>query len=335
MEVAVGPSAARRLAAHGLSIDALGWRTRVDAPVRVVTPAEAAGIGEESASALLIVLAPGEPLPRSRGDLPIELLFLPASLEELRRRAEWLAHRVERSAVLDPHARERLILVGRVAAGISHELRNCLGYVRTSVEFAATRLARSRSSRPELEQAIADALEGLQHATGVTTTVLDLVRGARPALAPVDVNELVARTLRVARPALPRGVRIERRCEPCPPAAASIGAMVQVLTNLVLNAAQAAAPRGLVRVGERVEGEEVVLSVADSGPGVPRDRLEPLFTPLSSNKPETGTGIGLSLSRELVDACGGRLTVGLGPLGGAEFSVFLKIAESASEVLIS
>jgi two-component system NtrC family sensor kinase len=326
MAVVAGARAAALLEAHGIVVaDLCGL---VKEPIAVVTSADALPPGWAS----LVLMPPGAALPAIEHDAPLELVFLPTGVEELKRRLAWLEARGRQAAPEGSPGLQRLAAAGRVAAGVSHELRNCLGYARVNLGFVADTIRRMRSANADLRAALADALEGLQHAEGVTTTVLDLVRGESPSTGPIELNEVVARAMRVVAPALPRGVRLITQLDPCPRAWGNAGAIVQVLTNLVLNAAQACAPRGRVRVQTRREGDAVQLCVSDSGPGIPPEIRERLFTPFTTAR-RGGIGLGLALSRDLIVACGGTLTIGEGALGGAEFTVSLRGMEHADREL--
>jgi CheY-like chemotaxis protein len=104
-----------------------------------------------------------------------------------------------------------------------------------------------------------------------------------------------------------------------------------VLTNLMVNAQHALQnhpPPRRIEIGTRRANEEIRIDVADSGPGIPADLVERIFEPFFTTKPQgVGTGIGLSVSRNIVVAHGGQITAGTQPDGGARFSVVLPIVK--------
>jgi two-component system, NtrC family, sensor kinase len=105
--------------------------------------------------------------------------------------------------------------------------------------------------------------------------------------------------------------------------------LTQVLLNLLLNAADAVAGRGRIKVGAEVDRERVRVDIEDSGPGVPDELKTRIFEPFFSTKPAgQGTGLGLAVCESIVTAAGGEIVVGRGALGGARFSVILPVAQS-------
>ncbi len=101
----------------------------------------------------------------------------------------------------------------------------------------------------------------------------------------------------------------------------------QVLSNLVSNALSQMPDGGSLAVSAQREPQEVVVKVADTGPGIPDDRLEQVFSRFVKSGDSTGTGLGLSIARDLVQAHGGTITAGNRPEGGAVFTIRLPVAE--------
>jgi signal transduction histidine kinase len=101
----------------------------------------------------------------------------------------------------------------------------------------------------------------------------------------------------------------------------------QVLVNLLVNAVEAVAPGGRVGVRARVAGGQVAIEVHDDGPGVPEALRERVFDPFFTTRAE-GTGLGLAVCARVVAAHGGDIQVGVGPWGGALFTVTLPAAEA-------
>jgi two-component system sensor histidine kinase FlrB len=140
--------------------------------------------------------------------------------------------------------------------------------------------------------------------------------------APTGVDHLFDRTELLARRLLEKKqLTLER--SPSPPAlAASLDAdlVCQVLLGLIANAAEATPPKGRVILEAAKNGEAIELSVADSGPGVPRELREKIFDPFVTTRSD-GTGLGLAVARQIVEAHGGKIAVGEREGGGARFSI--------------
>jgi len=98
--------------------------------------------------------------------------------------------------------------------------------------------------------------------------------------------------------------------------------MEQVFLNLFVNAAQAMDRRGEIAVATRTDGEAVRVVVRDSGPGIPRDKIDQIFKPFFTTRSH-GTGLGLAICKKIVEAHGGRIEVETSPGEGARFTVML------------
>ena len=220
-------------------------------------------------------------------------------------------------------AQERLVTVGQLAAGVAHEVGNPLAAVLGYAELLLHDEPIDGSRR--------DALERIRKETerirGIIAELLDYSRPVTGAVEPVRLAEAVELTLSLVRPqARFRDVEVTRQLgDELPPVATSQSRLVQVLLNLLLNAADAMDGRGTVTLRAFRDGDVVALEIADSGPGVAAADRAQIFDPFFTTKePGKGTGLGLSISRSIVEAYGGSLTLAAGD-GGATFVVRLPI----------
>jgi two-component system, NtrC family, sensor histidine kinase PilS len=225
---------------------------------------------------------------------------------------------------------ERLADLGKLAAGLAHELRNPLASMMGSVE-----LLRGALLGPEDHRLLDIVLREGGRLEHLVTEFLAFARPAPPRRGRFDLATVVAEALEAFHhdPAA-EGVELRRELEPAP-ATGDPDQVRQVLWNLLLNAAQAlpARPgpgqaRGKVRVACRPladGGSELV--VEDDGSGIAPADQALLFTPFFTTKPE-GTGLGLATVHRIVDAHGGSLTVDSTPGEGARFTVRLPPAAS-------
>jgi len=222
---------------------------------------------------------------------------------------------------------ERLALVGRLAAGVAHEVGNPIGAMLAFVELAARDPGLSLSSRSHLARA---AREG-ERVRGILRQLLDFSRPARPAPVAVDLAQCAEEAAQLVRVQhAQRGVRIEvRKVRGAAAAHADPGAVLQILLNLLLNAADAVAgsetpgialevrPAALrVRVAEgdaaralgRAQADAVECVVADAGCGIAETDRERIFDPFFTTKPPgQGTGLGLSTAARLAEEMEGAL----------------------------
>jgi len=221
---------------------------------------------------------------------------------------------------------EKMSSLGRLVAGIAHDLKNIL----TSVTGYAQLL-----KMPTSDEKRGTYVERLNETTSMCTKMVrDLLSFARQdevKPAPGDVNALVVEALDVVRaPAEEGNVEIVRDlAAQLPPVNLDMLQMTRVLTNLMTNAVQAMEgtdePRRLT-VRTARESDVVHIAIEDTGPGIPPDVMNKIFDPFFTTKPkDKGTGLGLSLCQGLVAAHGGEISVESPPGKGARFTLRMPI----------
>lgn len=211
-------------------------------------------------------------------------------------------------------------------ANISHELRTPLQHILLFIQIL--RLKRARNEE-EHDKAVEIIETETQRLIRMTDNVLAAVRTTRPhvAVGPVDVSDVVARSAELCEQlAAARSMTIEIDAVPAI-AAGDAGALKQVLVNLIDNAVKYGPNGQTVRIGVRAEPQDIQIWVEDSGPGIPtrdHERVWQAFVRLSSPEDATaGTGIGLTIARDLVLQMHGRVEIQHGADSGARVSVFL------------
>jgi two-component system NtrC family sensor kinase len=207
---------------------------------------------------------------------------------------------------------ERLAAVGRVSAQVAHEVRNPLSSIGLNTELLEEAVGKAHFAGAADEReakALLAAISGeVDRLTEVTDQYLRLARLPPPALASEDVNQLLTRVLDFSAQELERaGVKVERDLDPSQPRGlADEGQLRQVFLNLLRNSREAMPSGGTLRVGSRTVGDAVQVTIADSGGGIPAAVQERLFEPFFSTK-SGGTGLGLSLARQILEAHGGSI----------------------------
>lgn len=236
-------------------------------------------------------------------------------LEELRAKNQQLSK--TRTELL---AAERLATVGRLAAGVAHEVGNplsgILGYVS---------VARTKSKSPEVSELLERIDAEVHRIDQIVRGLLDLGRPAKGRPIPVELKALVEPCVKLLAAGKDFAqVKVEVDLEPGTTVHAEPGPLSQVLINLLLNAAQAMGGRGTVVVRSTGAEGRRCIEVIDEGPGIPPEVLPKLFDPFFTTKEAgEGTGLGLAISHHLVTSMGGTLTADNGERGGARFTIAL------------
>jgi two-component system NtrC family sensor kinase len=241
------------------------------------------------------------------------------------------AEREQRRLVEHAHAQlaqsEKLAATGRLAASLAHEINNPLQAIRNSLQIMLT----YSLEEGEKEQYLEMIDEEVERLMGMVGRILDFSRKTERAVSPLDVNEILNKVLTLAHKYLQhRHVVLRQHLAPgLPPVVGSASELGQIFLNLVLNAVDAMPEGGTltVRSGGGEDGR-LVVSVRDTGVGIPPENLERIFEPFFSTKQE-GTGMGLAVSRTLVRRHGGTLEAESPPGEGATFTVRLPVSEGA------
>lgn len=224
---------------------------------------------------------------------------------------------------------EKLATVGRLAAGLAHEIGNPLASVLGYVEYL-------RADEPTPPALQAQLLTRMDKELGrIRDTLRGLLDFSRPATGVprrVDLRESVAAAEALVRyQQIFRDVQVKVEGE-APPVWADPGRLRQVIVNLLLNAAEAGATTVTCRVS--VNGASARLVVQDDGPGIAADIAERLFEPFTTTRPVgEGTGLGLAISQRIIEESGGELTLVASSQSGACFAIRLPLATSADDRL--
>jgi PAS domain S-box-containing protein len=228
---------------------------------------------------------------------------------------------------------DRLATIGTLAAGVAHEINNPLAYVLLHLQRLARLLpeALAVTERDALLRSVNDAIEGTMRVSRIVHDLLTFSRQADDRETLVDLVAVCESTRKLVECTAAREMRVSTDYQGCPMVRANETKLGQVVLNLLLNAAHAVRGRvePEVRIVARVAGERAVIEIADNGPGIPEPDLERIFSPFVTTKASgSGTGLGLTISRNIVGALGGTVRAANRAEGGAVLRVELPQAEA-------
>jgi two-component system sensor histidine kinase HydH len=227
---------------------------------------------------------------------------------------------------------EKLAAIGRLAAGIAHEVRNPLGVIRSS----AAMVQEGFSAGDESWRACEFIREETIRLDGLTSKLLEFARPRPLRVQSVSLEKTALHALQLAQPEIERRrIQVSQQgLAQAPALEADPDLLAQLVLDLVVNAAEAAGEDGRIALRAQAQDGDLLLEVADSGPGVALAGAEQIFEPFFTTKPR-GTGLGLAMVARIVQAHAGSIEVaggrGEGPAGaGACFRVRLPL-HGASE----
>ncbi|HTH16881.1 MAG TPA: ATP-binding protein, partial [Magnetospirillum sp.] len=217
---------------------------------------------------------------------------------------------------------EKMASLGQLVAGIAHEINNPLSFALSNVftiqNWLSEALAESgdclaAEAKTKLEKArarVVDTGQGLERVRELVVKLRTFSRLDEGEFKTIDVGEAIDSVLLFLRHKTADRIEVAREFGPDADLACYAGQLNQVLMNIVANAVDAIDGKGTITVGTAMEEGMFVISVKDSGCGIPKENVERIFDPFFTTKPVgQGTGLGLAISYKIVQAHGGRIEV--------------------------
>jgi two-component system sensor kinase FixL len=237
-----------------------------------------------------------------------------------------ILHDLSARVRIEEQLREQSTLarLGEMAAVIAHEVKNPLAGIRGAIQIIGGRL-------PEGSKDAAVAKEIIGRIDALNTMMKDMLLFARPPSvrsAPVEIDRLVARTadLLSSDPAF-KEVRVE--IQGSAPALLADAELLQIVfQNLLVNGAHAMQGGGTIRVSVRADDSTCQITFSDTGPGIPPEHLDKIFTPFFTTK-SRGSGLGLPTAKRLIEAHRGVIGITCPPAGGTTVTIQLPVSAQA------
>jgi signal transduction histidine kinase len=220
------------------------------------------------------------------------------------------AHEELKSAQMKLIQTAKLESIGRLAAGVAHEVKNPLAVIQLGVDYLAS-TAKGTANRDYIET-VQDMGDAVKRADFVIKGLLNFSRSEQLNLVPLDLNQVIEESLAMVKHEFAKNhISLEKHlAEKLPQVELDRSKIEQVLINVFMNAIQAMGNNGELSVktfisrptGTKAAGKRVVVEIQDTGSGIPEDKLDKLFEPFFTTKPVgTGTGLGLSVSRNIIE----------------------------------
>ncbi len=254
---------------------------------------------------------------------------------------------------------EKMASIGRLSAGVAHEINNPLSYVTSNIHFVEgyvksfldvlTAIEQSKHLEPlpsnvadaysrlikkhelsyiasETKEAIKDTLVGMDRIKDIVTGLMAFSHTTEVAVVSVSVNGCIEYALKVAHIALKNRCVVTKDLSETPNIACKSGVLNQVFLNLIINASQAIDERGTIHIKSSLVDNSIVVSIRDSGKGMNKDQLTKIFDPFYTTKDVgVGTGLGLYISYNIIQALGGFISVDSSMGKGCCFTITIPI----------
>jgi len=279
----------------GVAVVAAAWIVsgNIVAPVRnLANAAERVGAGELSTR---IESGTDDEI----GDLGRAFDRMTTNLAEAREREDELHQKEIRRA-------QQLATVGELASGVAHEIKNPVVGIAGGLDLVSRRIGDDETLKPIMDE-MSRQVERIEVAV---RDLLTFARPSEPKLAPADPTEIIARALTLVQPAAEQGkVALRSEAFPDPAPIRVDGELIrQALVNLIVNALQATPADGSVTVSLDQTEHDTSFHVADTGKGISPEEIRDIFRPFYTTR-HAGSGLGLSISRDIAERHGGRVSV--------------------------
>ena len=251
---------------------------------------------------------------------------------------------------------EKMASVGQLAAGVAHEINNPIGFIHSNLSTARSYIERLEKIAPAIRAtpSLADAwkkdrmdfmledfgallTESIDGTDRVTRIVADLKGFSNVDQAEeehIDLNDSLRSICNIAHAQVSPQAEVVLDLGELPRQPCRVGQINQVLLSLLLNAVQAMDTRGEIHIRSRYVGGEIRIEFSDSGRGIAPDMLERIFDPFfTTHEVGQGVGLGLTVSRDVVAAHGGRIEVQSEPGKGSTFTIVLPVDNTSKSVL--
>ena len=220
---------------------------------------------------------------------------------------------------------EKLAAIGQLAGGVGHELRNPLGAIKNAVYYVRRKVAKSELARkePRVLEFINIMDEEISSSNKIITDLLGFSRVGKPSVLPTRIEKIIEDAL--SRVTIPENIElIEKLDSDLTEVEVDPDQIQQVLVNMMTNAIQAMTEGGKLTVGARQNAKFLDIEITDTGAGIPQESVDKIFEPLFTTRAK-GIGLGLAVSKSIIDRHGGHVEVKSKVGKGTTFNIKLPL----------
>lgn len=228
---------------------------------------------------------------------------------------------------------EKLTSLGKLAAVVAHEINNPLSGILTYSKLLRKWVDRGETRRAEMHDALQLIENESRRCGDIVRSLLTFAREQPLNISSVDVNHLIRQTLKLVEHKLELGGIAQHLelTEHLPAIRGDAGQIEQLLLALIMNAIEAMPRDGVLHIVTAARGQTIAIDIEDNGIGIPAEILERLFVPFTTTKEDKGCGLGLAVSKAIVDRHNGTISVQSEPGRGTKFTIVLPAADARKE----
>lgn len=220
---------------------------------------------------------------------------------------------------------EKLAAIGQMAGGVGHELRNPLGAIKNALYYVKEKVAKSElvQQEPRIKEFLDIADEEINQSNKIINDLLGFARVGKPTTSPIRIEQIIETAL--AYPTIPANIKVSKEIGTAlPEVEIDANQIGQVFINIITNATQAMPDGGKLTISASKNGEFMEIDFADTGCGMNQETMSKIFDPLFTTKAK-GIGLGLAVSKAIIDRHGGEIDVKSAIGEGTTFSIKLPI----------
>ncbi|OGR15479.1 MAG: two-component sensor histidine kinase [Desulfobacula sp. GWF2_41_7] len=217
---------------------------------------------------------------------------------------------------------EHLSAIGEMTAGVSHEIRNPLGIIKSSAQ-----LLKKKMEKVDAQSTIPDIIiEESARLDNIITDFLNFARPRTPDFHPCGIQNIIEKNISYLRPQIEdKNFKIINEIsDPLPEILADSAMLYQAFLNILINAFQSLKENGVIIIRMKQASGYIVINFIDNGDGIPEDALKRIWTPFFTTK-DTGTGLGLGIVKNIIEAHNGMITITNEPAQGANVEIRLPV----------